>query len=48
MTNNMAYCVKCKKKTTIRNPKSVKMKNGRKAIKGSCSKCGTKVFRIGG
>ena len=43
-----AYCVKCKAKREMKNPKQIKMKNGRKATKGVCPKCGTKVFRIGG
>ena len=42
-----AYCVKCKKVVEIKNPKSIKMKNGRKATKGTCPISGTKVFRIG-
>jgi len=43
------YCVKCKKKNVeMKNPKSVKLKNGRAATKGECPKCGTKMFRIGG
>ena len=47
-TATMAYCVKCKAKREIKNPKKVTMKNGRKAISGTCPKCGTKLFRIGG
>ncbi|MFC1496136.1 DUF5679 domain-containing protein [Candidatus Margulisiibacteriota bacterium] len=43
-----AYCVKCKKKQEMKNAKEVTMKNGRKAKKGECPKCGTKMFRIGG
>lgn len=43
-----AYCVKCKKKVEMKNPQEVTMKNGRKAKKGECPSCGTKVFRIGG
>ncbi len=43
-----AYCVKCKKKVTMKNEQTVTMKNGRKAKKGECPVCGTKVFRIGG
>lgn len=43
-----AYCVKCKKMVTMRNPVKVTMKNGRKATQGTCPNCGTKVFRIGG
>ncbi len=29
------------------NAKQEKMKNGRDAVKGKCSKCGTKMFKIG-
>lgn len=43
-----AYCVKCKVKREIKNPKPYMMKNKRKATRGLCAKCGTKVFRIGG
>lgn len=43
-----AYCVKCRQKRTIKNPKAITMKNGRKATKGTCPECGTNVFRIGG
>ena len=41
-----AYCVKDKKKTEIKDPKKITMKNGRLAVTGTCSVCGTKVFRI--
>jgi hypothetical protein len=43
-----AYCVKCKKSVEMKDPKKVKLKNGKPATKGICPKCGTKVFRIGG
>jgi len=42
-----AYCVKCRNKVEIKNPKQVTLKNGRPATQGVCSACGTKVFRIG-
>ena len=42
-----AYCVRCKTKRIIKNPEETKMKNGRPAIKGFCSVCDCKVFRIG-
>jgi len=42
-----AYCVKCKKKQEMKDPKSVKLKNGKPATSGVCPKCGTKMFRIG-
>jgi hypothetical protein len=48
MKNVQAYCVKCKKKVDMKDPKAVKLKNGKPAMKGSCPKCGTGVFRIGG
>ena len=43
-----AYCVKCKAKTEIKDAQKVTLKNGKPATKGTCPKCGTKVFRIGG
>lgn len=42
-----AYCVKCRKKVEIKNPKAIVMKNKRPATQGTCPGCGTKVFRIG-
>ena len=43
-----AYDVKAKKKVEIQNPKAVKMKNGKWAIKGTSPITGIKVFRIVG
>ncbi len=43
-----AYCVKCRKKVEMSGATSVKLKNGKPAMKGKCPKCGTGVFRIGG
>lgn len=43
-----AYCVKCKEKREIKDPEEVVMKNKMKALKGTCTKCGTKVFKITG
>jgi len=40
------YCVKCKAKKEIKTPVEVTMKNGRKAMKGTCTTCGTGMFRI--
>ena len=42
-----AYCMKCRAKVEVKAPKEIKMKNGKPAVKGTCSKCGTKVFKIG-
>ena len=41
-----AYCVKCKKKTTMKEAQKVTMKNGRPAMKGKCPDCGTGLYRI--
>lgn len=44
------YCVKCKSKREMSNGKEVSMKGKggitRKAMKGSCPKCSTTMFRI--
>jgi RNase P subunit RPR2 len=41
------YCMKCKTKREMKSTKAVKMSNGRPATKGICTKCGTKMFKIG-
>jgi hypothetical protein len=41
-----AFCVKCKKKVDVKNAEKVTMKNGRPALKGVCSVCGTGVYKI--
>lgn len=38
-----AYCVKCKCKQTMLDPKAAKAKNGRNMKQGQCGKCGTKL-----
>jgi Domain of unknown function (DUF5679) len=43
-----AYCVKCKAKREMKGERAVTMKNGRNALTGTCSVCGTKMFKIGG
>jgi hypothetical protein len=42
-----AYCVRCKKKTQVRNAHEVTMKNGRIAIRGTCMVCGANLHRMG-
>ena len=42
-----AYCVKCRAKKEMRDPKPIVMKNGRPATQGTCPTCGIKMFRIG-
>lgn len=40
------YCVKCKEKREMKDAEEVKMKNGRPAMKGSCSTCSTGMYKI--
>jgi len=42
------YCMKCKTKREMKDPKAITMKNGKKAQSGTCEVCGTKMFKIGG
>lgn len=46
MAEETAYCVKCRQKTTMKDTQEVKMKNGRPALQGKCSACGTGVYKI--
>jgi len=32
----------------MKNEKQITMKNGRQALSGTCTVCGTKMFKIGG
>jgi len=41
-----AYCVKCKEKREMKDPKKDKSKNGRWMMKATCPHCGTKMFRF--
>ena len=38
-----AYCVKCRAKKEMKDPKAIKMKNGRPATQGICPACGTRI-----
>jgi hypothetical protein len=44
--NVEAYCVKCRKKVNMLEPKEETLKNGRRAMMGKCGACGTKLCRI--
>ena len=39
-------CMRCKQQREMKNAEETIMKNGLKAMKGVCSKCGTKMFKI--
>ena len=43
---DLYYCVKCKKKTEMKDAQQVTMKNGKPALKGQCVVCGTTVNAI--
>jgi hypothetical protein len=43
---DLYYCVKCKKKTEMKDAQRVTMKNGKPALRGQCSVCGTTVNAI--
>ena len=41
-----AYCVKCKKKTEMKEAKESKTVKGTRMMKGKCPTCGTTVCRL--
>jgi len=41
-----AFCFKCKTKRDIKNPELGKMKTGMNTVRGICSECEGKVYRI--
>ena len=41
------YCVKCRNKIVMKKPRHIIMKNMRRAIRGICPKCGTKMVKFG-
>lgn len=45
-SDDIAYCVKCKAKQTMKDAQVVTMKNGREAKQGKCSVCGTGMYKI--
>ena len=47
MSNQIfAYCFKCKQKKEVKDAQEVITKNGKRAIKGVCPDCGTKMFKF--
>ena len=41
-----AYCIKCQAKREMKNPVMITLKNGRRAVQGTCSKCGSKMSQM--
>lgn len=46
MDEIQAYCVKCKTQRTMKDAREEKMDNGRRAAKGTCEHCGTKMTKF--
>ena len=42
----MGYCVKEKASKPMKDAKEVTLKNGKKALQGVCSSCGTKMMKF--
>ncbi len=42
-----AYCMKCRQKREIKDPRQIALKNGRPAVQGTCPVCGGKLLRFG-
>jgi len=40
------YCVKCREKREMKDTREETLKNGRLAMKGKCTVCGTSMCRI--
>ncbi|MCB0192730.1 MAG: type I DNA topoisomerase [Anaerolineae bacterium] len=43
----VAYCVKCKEKREMNEPEAVYTTNGTPGTRGTCTVCGTKMFKMG-
>jgi DNA topoisomerase-1 len=47
MPDAETYCLKCKQKRTIENPEATFTVTGSPATRGTCSVCGSKLYRMG-
>lgn len=41
-----AYCMKCRAKKDMKDPKPIIMKNGKSATQGTCPSCGTRCSEL--
>ena len=48
MTATIGYCMSCKEKKPMKNEQNTTTKNGKSAVKGQCSSCGTNMYVIKG
>lgn len=46
LSQEMAYCVRCKTRRVMLDPQQVVLANDRPALKGVCAECGTTLFRF--
>lgn len=46
LKNIVMYCVKCRHKVNINNPKMITLKSQRKALQGSCPHCNTTTYKF--
>lgn len=43
-----ARCMRCKENRDVKNPELVEIRKGVWAVRGTCAKCGCKVYKIVG
>lgn len=46
VADTQAYCVKCKTQRTMKEAHEEQLDNGRRAMKGTCEVCGTKMTKF--
>lgn len=46
VSSSIGYCVRCHEKRAIKNAHTTTLKNGKPAVQGSCSVCGTNMTVI--
>lgn len=42
----LAYCVKEKARKPMKDPEIITLKNGKRALRGTCASCGAKMVRL--
>nr|MBA3533091.1 type I DNA topoisomerase [Ardenticatenales bacterium] len=47
MSEIVGYCMKCKEKRVIQEPRAIYTQTARPAVQGTCTVCGTTIFRLG-
>jgi len=39
-----AYCMRCRTKRVMKDPRQITTQSGRRALSGTCPECGTRMF----